>query len=430
MVAQFKRSGESFSSGYDSRSNSNKAHRHEKRRKLMWRNSHSVRVFKNTLRNSGILWTITLILDRFGVPVFRLWPEVRISPDVLERQIGEILKKWGMAEEHIAIAVQYIIYADIHGIDSHGSSMLLHYHRQLLDGSLNINPEIKILRENETSVLMDGGSGFGHIAAVAAMKKTIEKCAATGIGISNVRNSGHFGAAGAYAEMAAQSGFIGIAMTSVKVPALVPTFGLSAMLGTNPIAFASPALRNRPFLLDMATTTVPVGKLSTIWRRGRPIPKDWALNERGRSIRNPRKGVKYRRLTPLGGTHRMRSYKGYGLAAMVEILTTILPGEYDTGGVGHFFLALDPGRFQDIDTFRNDMDTFMDKLRATKPKHPGQPVLIPGDPEYSIESERHRHGIPFSRGTIEDIRAVCNASKTPFYLMPEYNDRKEELSSS
>src|SRR5262245_45765879 len=207
----------------------------------------------NTLRTSGLLWAASLVIDRAGFGILGLWPDKVVSVEALTTQVVAILRAWGMAEEHITITTEHLVYADLHGVDSHGCGMLLHYHRGLSAGSLTMTPKIEVLRESETTALLDGGGGLGHVPADAAMKLAIAKCRDVGIGAVTVRNSGHYGAAGAYASLAARSGFIGIATTNTAPPAVVPTFGVEAMLGTNPIAFAAPASHNQPFLLDMAT---------------------------------------------------------------------------------------------------------------------------------------------------------------------------------
>lgn len=372
---------------------------------------------QNNLRESGFLWTASLVLDRLGFRVFRLWPEKTMAPEILAGQITAILRAWGMAEEHIAITVEHIMYADVHGIDSHGCSMLLHYHRQLQAHSVTMTPKIEIVRESETTALVDGGGGLGHVPADVAMKLAIAKCRNTGVGAVTVRNSGHYGAAGSYGAMAARSDLIGLAMTNVRQPALVPTHGLSALLGTNPIAFAAPAARNKPFLLDMATSIVPMGKVFMAWRKGRSIPAGWALDHRGAPLRNPGKAMDQRRVAPLGGTLKMGGHKGYGLATMVEILSSVLSGNSrTTSGVGHFFLALNPERFGETADFKTQLDSLMDALRSTEPKTPGQPVRVAGDPEYEAAADRRRNGIPLTRCVIEDIRTVCRASGVPFLL--------------
>src|SRR5262245_17928134 len=208
-------------------------------------------IIRNTYRVSGPLWTISLILDKAGLGTLRLWPEKRVMLETLEAQTTAILRRFGMSEEHASITTEYMMYADLRGIDSHGCGMLSFYHEALQKGLLTMAPKIEIVRESETTALIDGGGGLGHVPGDCAMRLAVEKCNKTGTGTVAVRNSGHFGAAGAYAWMAARSGFIGVATTNTGIPAVVPTFGMEAKLGTNPIAFAAPAKKNQPFLLDM-----------------------------------------------------------------------------------------------------------------------------------------------------------------------------------
>jgi LDH2 family malate/lactate/ureidoglycolate dehydrogenase len=382
-----------------------------------------VRELLRTLRRSGPLWTASVVLDRV-VPydVLGLWPDRTVAPDLLARQAREILLAWGMPDEHASVTVEHILYADVHGIDSHGCGMLLHYHRGLLAGTLAMTARAEVIHETEATALVDGGGGLGHVPADVAMKLAIAKCRVAGVGAVAVRNSGHFGAAGVYAAMAAEAGFIGLATTSTEKPSVVPTLGLDAILGTNPIAFAAPADRNRPFLLDMATSTASLGKLLMAWRQGRPIPAGWAIDPSGVPVTDGRAAAEERRLTPLGGTPEMGSHKGYGLAAMVEILSSLLPGsrsakgEVGAGsGIGHFFLAVDPRRFRGEGEFEADVDLFVDSLRASAPVDPSRPVLVPGDPEREA-AESRRSGIPLTRSVVEDIRAVAFASGVPFIL--------------
>ncbi len=261
------------------------------------------------------------------------------------------------------VTVEHVLYADRHGVDSHGCGMLKAYDVGLRAGWLTATPTIETVRETDATALLDGGAGIGHAAADAAMRLAIEKALATGVAGVAVRNSGHFGAAGSYARLASDAGLIGLATTNTREPAVVPAFGADAMLGTNPIALAAPAARNPPFLLDMATSTAALGKLVVAWRKGRRIPRGWAVDSRGRPVRNGRAAALGRRLTPLGATPQMGSHKGYGLATAVEILSAVLPGD----GVGHFFLALDPARFRAAGEFEAGVDALLDALRASRP---------------------------------------------------------------
>jgi LDH2 family malate/lactate/ureidoglycolate dehydrogenase len=301
--------------------------------------------------------------------------------------------------------------------------MLLHYHRALLAGTVTMTPTIAVVRETATTALVDGGGGLGHVSGDTAMKLAVAKCRDTGVAAVAVRNSGHYGAAGAYARMAVASGFLGVATTSTWSPTIVPTFGAEAKLGTNPIAFAAPTARNAPFVLDMATSTASIGKLTTAWRKGRRIPAGWALDPKGSPVTRARAATLHRRLTPLGSSPETGSYKGYGLAAMVEILSSTLSGHRPRQGgaqtdasAGHFFLAIDPDRFRDEGAFASDLDVLVDSLHACAPVDPSRPVLVPGDPEHAAFAERRRDGIPLSRNVVEDLRAVARRSGVPFTL--------------
>ena len=377
-----------------------------------------------TARDSGPRWAGSLILDRvLPYPVLGLWPEVPVRAEDLRRQLEAILRAWGMSAEHAEVTAAHMVETDLRGIDSHGSGMLRHYHRALLGGAITMTPAIEVAARDGSTAVVDGGGGLGHVPARVAMELAVEICRATGVGAVAVRNSGHFGAAGMYALMAAEAGCIGMVTSDTLIPAVVPTLGAAPMLGTNPIAFAAPAAANDPFLLDMATTTAARGKIVTAWRRGRRIPAGWAVDPRGRPVRNARKAFEGRRLTPLGSNPSLGSYKGYGLAAVVEVLSTLLAGREGPRGLGsekpragHFVLAVDPARFRPAGDFGGDLDAMIDSLRATEPLDPGRPVRVPGDPERATASQRGRTGIPMSRGVIEDIRAVARASGVPFEL--------------
>jgi LDH2 family malate/lactate/ureidoglycolate dehydrogenase len=386
----------------------------------------ALRRVRDSVRDSGPLWTASLLVDRF-VPfgVLGLWPGQTIAPQTLAAQIDAILRAWGMSAEHASITVEHMLYADLRGIESHGCSMLRDYHRRFAEGSLTATPTIEVVRESPTTALVDGGGGLGHVPGDTAMKLAIAKCRVAGLAAVAVRNSGHYGAAGVYASMAAEAGLIGIATTNTRRPSVVPTFGVEAALGTNPIAFAAPAARNPSFVLDMATSTASVGALTMAWRKGRSIPMGWALAANGAPVTSARRGAIGRRLTPLGSSREMGSHKGYGLAAVVEILSSVVPGlrsqAKDTKpgtNVGHFFMAIDPRSFRDQGDFEADLDGLIDSLHACAPLDRSQPVLVAGDPEHATLSVRRSAGIPLTRSVVEDIRTVARESGAPFILYP------------
>lgn len=354
-----------------------------------------------------------------------------ISAETLKRQIVEIFRAWGMPEEHVATTVALMVEADLRGIDSHGIGMLPQYDLYRKEGKLNLRPEIRVLREGPTFLLLDADHSLGHVPAQMAMQAAIEKCAACGVGFASVRNSNHFGAAGVYSTMALERGFVGLCVTGTTQRSVVPTFAREPMFSTNPLALAAPAARNEPFSLDMATSTVAVGKLQIARRAGKRIPVGWAVNAEGRPEIDPAAAVAAvpKRLTPLGGTRELGSHKGYGLAMMVEILGSILSGSFVGGrdprtrqpgqyiNVGHFFLALDPAFFRgEPAAFTADMDRLIDYLHNTPPADPDRPVLVAGDPEHAARAERLRSGIPMTEALFEEVRQVARGCNAPFLL--------------
>lgn len=367
-----------------------------------------------SVRTSGPLWTGSLVLERvLPVNVLGRWPARRVPVQRLRHQVLAVLASWGMAEDAASITADHLLYADLCGIDSHGVAMLLHYHRALRDGTLTVPAAVRVVSEGPAMALLDGGGGLGHVPADQAMRLAIAKARETGAAAVAVRNSGHFGAAGSYVGMAAEVGVLGLATTNTLEPALIPTFGADPILGTNAFAFAAPSAAGADFVLDMATTTASLGRAWSAWRAGRSIPRGWAIDSRGRPIRNGRVAAQERRLTPLGGSPENASYKGYGLAAMIEILCAALPGGH---GIGHFFFAIDPARFRDQRAVESDIDELAATLRAARPLDPGRPVLVAGDPEREARERRREIGIPLSRSVIEDMRAVARSAGVPFDL--------------
>lgn len=298
--------------------------------------------FVEVRRTSGTRWAVARAIDDLGVPWVGAWGGTRAALTVpftaLHAQVMRLLQQWGMPDAQSTVTAAHLLYADVHGITSHGCGMLWEYHRLMGEGRCDPRAVATIVRESVATALVDGGGGLGHAPTDLAMHLAIAKAKEVGVASVAVRNSGHFGAAGSYARLAAAQGLVAMVTTNTRTPALVPTFGREAMLGTNPLAFAAPVAGGDPFLLDMATSTAPIGRLVTAWREGRTVPVGWALDTNGEPLTDARRAAEGRRLTPLGGTPLMGSHKGYGLAAMVEILASVLPGGA-AGRAGGFALG-------------------------------------------------------------------------------------------
>jgi LDH2 family malate/lactate/ureidoglycolate dehydrogenase len=254
------------------------------------------------------------------------------------------------------------------------------------------------------------------------------------VGVVTVFNSHHFGAAGYYAAMASKRGLVGMVTSATRTIGVVPTRAKVPVLGTNPIAFAAPARRNAPFLLDMATSAAANNKIKVYGLNGKKLPAGWVLDDAGQAVLDPEAALeiiyktKKGGLTPLGGTAEMSSHKGYGLALMVHILGGTLPGASfspirvktqkpsDPDRLGHFFLAIDPKAFRPEGAFEDDLDAVIDVMHATPPLDPAAPVLVPGDPEATARAKRLRDGIPMPKTLLEKIKGVCERSGVPCIL--------------
>ena len=327
------------------------------------------------------------------------------------------------------IAADVLISANLRGINSHGVIRLHSYYGDRLHkGLIDPTSPIKTLTENPSTLALDGGNGLGQVVAYRAMSRCIEKADETGLAVTTVRNSNHFGIAGYYAMMALPEDMIGISLTNSQ-PLVAPTFGLSPLLGTNPIAVAVPAGEERPFVLDMATSIVPLGRISVHEKTGQPIPEGWAINKNGKITQNPSEMIRGGALLPLGGPAVMRGYKGYGLSLLVDLLSGVLagaafgkdvgrPSKEQHADVGHFFAAIKIENFRPADCFKADMDTYIQSLKAS-PKLPGQErIFIHGEKEEELSETYQREGIPLLIEVVEALEKAGEIAGVPFDLKP------------
>ena len=343
-------------------------------------------------------------------------------------QIKAILRAWGMPEENAEITADVLSWADLHGVDSHGISMIPGYDTLRRNGRAKMDVRPRIVTETPVSAVVDGGGGLGHVPAHFGMSTAISKARTVGMAAVVVRASAHFGAAGYYTLMAARQGLVGMACTSASSIQVAPTFGKQARLGTDPWSFAAPSADGMPFLLDMATTTVAAGRIRNKANEKLPTPDGWVLDREGRPSNDPLVAKeKGGFLTSLGGSPENSSYKGYGLAAMVNILGSCLSGatlitdpehtKKPVGmDIGHFFLAIDPKIFRGDGDLEADVATFLGALRATTPVDPAQPVMVAGDPQWKFAEARMRDGIPVGAGLLGQVRQIAQAAAAPWLL--------------
>jgi LDH2 family malate/lactate/ureidoglycolate dehydrogenase len=355
--------------------------------------------------------------------------EIKFYPtEVVRDQIAACLASFGMPEEHVKITATVMADADKRGIDTHGISCIPNYHLRWRNNMITMDATVSVVRESPVTALLDAGGGLGYVPAVRAMTLAMEKAKAMGMAAVVVRNSAHFGATGYYTRMAAREGLIGMATTNSSAPRVVPTFAAEGRLGTNPIAFTAPAKRNPPFNLDMASSTVASGKIRNKAVEGQTLPLGWAIDKDGHPTTDSSTYWDGTQMTPLGGTTEGGNHKGYGLGAMVEILSAALCGASlvtsenhgkrtpGTMELGHFFLCVNPTAFQPQGAFEDTVDELIDDLHATAPVDRAQPVMIAGEPEDKIEAAREKTGIPIPPGLRQRIRDLAEEMNAAFLL--------------
>jgi L-2-hydroxycarboxylate dehydrogenase (NAD+) len=343
--------------------------------------------------------------------------------DLLNFTIG-IFQRIGCPEEDARTDAAALLSADLRGIDSHGIARLIGYVRLQEAGRANPRPAIRIIHETPSTAVVDGDSGLGLVVAPFAMQIAIQKAAACGTGWVSVQNSNHFGIAGYHALAAVRQDMIGIAMTNASA-LVAPTFSIERMLGTNPICVAVPAGDEPPFVADLATTTAANGKLEILQRKQQPAPFGWIQDKDGQPSTDPHELKKGGALLPLGGDRDHGSHKGYALGAVVDIFSAVLSGAnygpwvppfpayvpMPTGmpgkGIGHFFGAMRIDAFRPSAEFKQHMDNWIRRFRSATPAPGHDKVLIPGDPEREMETQRRAQGLPLEPSVVDDLNALA-----------------------
>ncbi|MFX0156355.1 MAG: Ldh family oxidoreductase [Candidatus Hodarchaeota archaeon] len=361
---------------------------------------------------------------------------VYIDVETLNNFMKEVFMKLDVPEDHAKIIADVLITSDLRGIDSHGIQRCKMYYDRIKQGIYNPKTNIKVIRDDKTTAVLDGGCGMGHVIAYKAMKLAIKKAKKYGLGAVAVRNSTHFGIAGYYSLMAVKEGMIGFVTTNTR-PAVPPTFGTEPMLGTNPLTYGTPTDEDFPFLIDCATSIIQRGKVEVYNRLHKPLPEGVTMSTNGNSKTDPNiilnKLVnRSAALLPLGGMGEETSgHKGYGYATFAEILSSALQdGVYlkDTAGViedgqeklkvGHFFLVINIQNFISIDRFKEITGNIMRELRSSK-KIPGkEKIYTAGEKEYYSELERRNIGIPINKSVHKDISAMQKELGLDHYNFP------------
>lgn len=358
-----------------------------------------------------------------------------VAWDVINSFMIDVFKAYKVPEEDAKICADVLLEADRRGIESHGCNRFKPiYIDRFEKGTLLPHTDIEVLKETPTTLVYDAHDGMGMVASHKMMTALIEKAKKYGMAGGAIKNSTHYGIAGYWTGMAAKEGMIGLSGTNAR-PSISPTFGVENMMGTNPLTFSLPTDEEFPFCIDCATSTVQRGKIEYYAREGKETPAGMVVTHDGSTITDSEAILKMlvegtAALAPLGGGpgDEMCGYKGYGYAAVVEILSAALSGgqfmKALTGvspegkpqmyHLGHFFFVVDPDAFMGRETFKKTAGDICRALRASQ-KAPGYDrIYTAGEKEYLTWLERKDKGVPVGKAVQDELTTLRDKLNLPY----------------
>ena len=360
--------------------------------------------------------------------------------DLMNRFLIDAFKGYGVPEKDAEICADVLLESDRRGIESHGCNRFKPiYIDRIVKGTLKPVTELEIVKETPTTVVMDAHDGMGMVASYAMMEKLIEKAGLYGMAGGAIRNSTHFGIAGYWTSMAAKKGLIGVCGTNAR-PSIAPTFGVENMMGTNPLTFSIPTDEDFDFCLDCATSTVQRGKIEYYARIGKDTPAGMVIAHDGSAMTDSNAILKAlvdgtAALTPIGGAgDEMCGYKGYGYAAVVEILSAGLAGgpfmKALTGvsaegkpqmyHLGHFFFVINPEFFMGLDVLKKTAGDICRALRESEKAPQYSRIYTAGEKEWLAWQERKDKGVPVGETVQKEIIRVRDELKLPYHFDFEF----------
>ena len=361
-------------------------------------------------------------------------PTATVPVDTLASFIAAIFAKAGTSQEEGERIAHHLIGANLTGHDSHGVIRVPRYVLWLENGSVQAGRTPKVITESATHAVLDGEYGFGQTIGPIAVDMGIAKARAAGMAVIALRNSGHIGRIGDWAERAAEAGLVSIHFVNVAGGELVAPFGgVNRRFSTNPMCVGAPQPGTDPLILDFATSTVAEGKVLVASNGGKPLPAgalidpDGTLSTDPQSIYGPIGESSVRDSAMGSGALRaFGDHKGSGIAFMCEILAGCLTGGATSGPIpggkrgrianGMLSIYLDPGHFG-AEHFAQVARDYALYVKSSRPASPGGEVLIPGEQEARVRAARKRDGIPLQVGTWAAIKETAARLGVPAPLL-------------
>jgi L-2-hydroxycarboxylate dehydrogenase (NAD+) len=336
----------------------------------------------------------------------------RVPAERLERFTRECLEAVGLPGDDAARVAALMADADVNGSDGHGIFRLPQYVERILNGGINVTPDIKLIRESPSACLVDGDNAMGHLVMSYAASVAIDKARTAGVAWVGARNSNHAGPAALYAKMPLAHDMIGLYIAVGNANHLPPWGGIDMLLSTNPIAVAVPAQAHPPIVLDMATTVAAYGKVKTAAQRGQTMPEGWMIDRQGQPLTDPTRADEGF-LLPIGGA------KGYGLALIFGLLAGTLNGaafgkdviDFNADSVtptntGQLIVAISIAAFADVATFKRSVDAAIEQMHGSE-RLPGfDSILVPGERSHAVRAEREALGVPVHAGLLAALRRL------------------------
>jgi uncharacterized oxidoreductase len=336
------------------------------------------------------------------------------SAAVLRPLVAEMFVRVQVPREEAELTARLMIEANLTGHDTHGLRQTPRYVELIEQGLIKAGAPVTVVRETPTTAVLDGHDALGYVAATRATELAIAKARQTHLSAVGVRNLNHVGRVGAYPEMIAAAGFVGIVTVnaqSVRGKLVTPFGGLAARIGTNPFGAGFPNPGGNPVILDFATSAVAANKIRQAHSRGKPAGEGWIVTRDGRPTTDPQRFMDGGAvMLPLGGG---QGHKGYALAVMVDLLSGVLAGagtalhpSADLNN-GTFILCIDPEAFLARADYEREVADLLRYLHET-PTRPGDPpVQAPGDYEARNRSERQARGIEVEPPVWDSVRACA-----------------------
>ncbi|GAB4234586.1 MAG: malate/lactate/ureidoglycolate dehydrogenase [Methyloligellaceae bacterium] len=330
----------------------------------------------------------------------------------LEALVIRILTAAGATASEAAIVASNLARANMVGHDSHGVIRVAQYVDQLTAGEIVPGAEAEVTHDFGAVTLIDGHRGLGQPMAAVAIKHAVEKARSCGVSLTALRNCGHVGRLGHWAEMASQAGVISLQFVNSQAKAaMVPFGGRERRMATNPICAGFPVAGDGSGLIaDMTTSSVAEGKLRVAHAAGKSVPEGWIVDAEGRPTTDPGDFYAGGAMLPVGG------HKGYALGLVVDLFA----GALSLGGATNpvatantnnlTVIAIDPAAYGAAEATREIASAFLDYVRSSPPVDPEKPVMIPGEPEALTAKQREAEGVELPAGVWEIVTGAARSA--------------------